>query len=511
MASTVPFPLMPSKSTELRLLHFDEYVYTADPSTLLYKYIDAMCGDSGAGTLKKELFVQRLSGAMDGLYGSDLDYIFGNMGFLARSPDESYTYNPSTEMLTSDQWDEVRIKDAWYRARVKLFFEACTAGGTSDGVRLAVLAAVSVDCNIYEVWRYMDNFGLTDPLGRSPADTRQEVVVQPLKAVLEPQEKRLLREMLEKVCPMDAVMTINVNGLSVSAPVPVRAAASDSTYYQVEKIVTATPVLDSLPSPDLLAIDLDPTEKWLFSNSPELAPYAQFNITSEYGYYYLIGGGSRSPIDAVTYGTLQPDGSVQGQNSFEVFQATGQYTDWIAYDVADSPDNYPGGKYGITPSAPPALNPDRSPYVFPYLSQADYVAQKMASVIAMGGLADDARYKLPIQSPGQTSRTYTPDMAIAYSAPARDSTITSSWTYRRPQQNVAVSGNNPAAFVKSSGPRPPPATPSTTSTSTSRCRSSSSSWARSSGPTVRLPCSPPTPGSGSGTPSRVPPVTSPPR
>ena len=106
---------MPSKSTELRLEHFDEHVYTADSSTTLYKFLDALCGDAGAGTLKKEIFIQRISGAIENIYGSDLDYIFGNMRFLCRSPEESYNYNTATEMLTSDQWDEVAVKDAWYQ------------------------------------------------------------------------------------------------------------------------------------------------------------------------------------------------------------------------------------------------------------------------------------------------------------------------------------------------------------------------------------------------------------
>ena len=43
---------MPPKSTETRLEHFDEQLYTADPTTLLYKFVDALCGDAGAGSLK---------------------------------------------------------------------------------------------------------------------------------------------------------------------------------------------------------------------------------------------------------------------------------------------------------------------------------------------------------------------------------------------------------------------------------------------------------------------------
>jgi hypothetical protein len=438
---------MPSKSTDLRMAHFDEHVYSTDSSTFLYKWLDAMCGDAGAGSLKKEIFLQRLSGAIDGIYGSDLDYVFGNVRFLSRNSSESYPYDPMTGMLTSDQWDEVRVKDAWYRARITEFFQACQAGGTIDGVRLACHAATSVDCTVYEVWRYMDSYGLTGALGRSPTNARSEFVVQPHKDTLAPSEKRQLAQMLERISPIESVPTINTEGLSVSTPVPVRAIAADSAYYQIEKLVTPTPVLDSIPAPELLAIDLDDTEKWLFKKSKELAPYGQFNISSEYGYYYLMSGGARSPIDGVLYSILLANGSTKPEIPFQVFETSGQFTAWQAYDKADSPDNYPGGMHGLTPDTAPALNPDHSPYQFAYPSQAAYVAQRKDEVLALGGHADDLRYQLPIQAEAQSKRTYTPDLAIAYRAPTSDSTVTSSWSSRKPRQARGELRDG-AAFVR---------------------------------------------------------------
>lgn len=449
MASVASFPLMPPKSTDLRMEHFDEASYSATPDTLLYKLIDAMCGDSGAGSLKKEIFIQRLSGALTGIYGSDLDYIFGNMHFLSRAPSESYPYDTMTGMLTSDQWDEVAVKDQWYRNRIREFFIACGQGGTADAIRQIVHAACSVDCEIFETWRYIDNFGLTNNLGRAPVNARNEVVIKPHKDTLEPQERRLLRDMLDKVMPQDAIMTINTSGLAVASPIPIRSITADSTYYQVEKIVTPTPALADFPAPELLAIDLDPTEKWLFKKSPELAPYAKFNISQEYGYFYLVSGGRRSPIDSVQYGTLQADGvTVRPEPSFEWYEATGQFTAWQAYEKADSPDNYPGGKFGIHPRKAPALNPDQSVYLFRYGSQEAYIAEKKADVIAAGGFADNQRYRLPIEKAGVSKRTYTADLAIAYSAPIQNSTITSSWTGRKPRQNTAELRNT-NSFVRS--------------------------------------------------------------
>lgn len=483
MSSQAPFPLMPPKSTELRMAHFDENVYNTDNTTLLYRLIDTLCGDGGAGTLKKEIFVQRLSGALDGIYGADLDYIFGSVRFLSRTTSESYAHNPATEELTSEQWDEVMAKDAQYRDRIRRFFSACNKGGSAEGIREAVLAATSGDCQVMENWRYIDNFGLSAGVGRGigrswaavelstghrvyfddrsgavahvagrpgwsveEVRSRSEVTVVPLKSGLTPREARLLRGMLDRITSQDTVVTLDTNGLAVNMPVMIRAAAADSSYFQVEKVVTGAPVLDNLPREELARV-LDETHLWLKAGEPRLAPYARFNITQEHGYHYLVSGGRRSPIDSVTYGTLQPDGTVAPEEPFTWYEDTGQFGPWTEWERADSPDNYPGGRFGLTPARAPALNPDRSPYVFPHASQAAYVEARRQKVLEVGGEVLDNRYRLPMQKPGASRRSYTPDLAIAYSAPVRESTVTSSWTSRR---GGAVLSNlrNPSILVR---------------------------------------------------------------
>lgn len=492
------FPLMPPKSTALRLGHFDDQVYTADANTVLFKFVDALCGDAGAGSLKKEIFLQRLSGALDSVYGSDLDYVFGNIRFLSRVTSESYVYDSMTQMLTAAQWDEVAAKDAQYRSRIREYFIACSHGNTAEGIRQAVHAAISVDCQVMENWRYIDSFGISEPLGRAgdgmayaavdlttghrvffatraaaeshvsgrttPANwsvqvfkARSEVTIVPYKASLTPREARLMLQMLGKISNIDTVITIDPNGLSVHSPVPVRAISADSTYYQVEKVITGGPILDELPAPELLAIDLNPSENWLLRNrllggllpgtTPETAPYGQFNISQEFGYAYLVSGGKRSPIDEVSYGVLGEDNKVNAEAAFEWYEQSGQYGPWSDYEKADSPDNYPGGRFGLTPSTAPAINADRSPYQFPYLSQGDYIAKKKAEVTALGGEANELRYRLPMQKTAVSKRTYTPDLAIAYTAPTRESTVTSSWTSRKPRY---LSGElrNPSLFVR---------------------------------------------------------------
>ena len=130
------------------------------------------------------------------------------------------------------------------------------------------------------------------------------------------------------------------------------------------------------------------------------------------------------------------------------FEQSEQFGPWTDYERADSPDNFPGGKYGLTPARGPALNPDRSPYVFAYPSQADYLAAKQSEVLALGGQVTDVRYRLPAQKPKVSKRTYTPDLAIAYSAPVRESTVTSSWATTQPRF-FGVEQRNPSLFVRS--------------------------------------------------------------
>jgi len=486
VSSQAPFPLMPPKSTELRMAHFDEKIYKVDDeTTVLYQFVSALCGDGGAGTLKKEIFLQRLSGALDGIYGPDLDYVFGSIRFLSRTTSESYAHDPLSDMLTSEKWGEVAAKDAQYRDRIRRFFAACNKGGSTEGIREAVVAATSADCQVMEDWRYIDNFGLSSGVGRTVGNSwaalqlttghrnyygsksdaegavrlagtgwiveevrsRSGVTVVPLKEDLSPREARVLRQMLDRITGQDTVVTIDPRGLSVNTPVVVRAITADSTYFQVEKVVTGSPVLEDLPAPEMLATDLDPSHLWLNPRSPELAPYARFNVTQEHSEYYLVSDGMRSTIDSVSYGTLQGDGTVALEDPFVWYEQTGQFGPWTNYEKADSPDNYPGGKYGLTPTKTPAQNPDHSPYVWPYRSQADYVAQRRAKIDELGGESNSTRYRMPLQKPSSARRSYTADLAIAYAAPVRESTITSGWTSRQATM-LGSELRNPSIFVR---------------------------------------------------------------
>jgi hypothetical protein len=431
---------------------FDTDVYNTSSSSYIYRIVDALCGSTGAGALLNQNFINTLQGDLNTTYGSDLDYFFGNIGFLPRSPAESYSANTSTDLLDSDQWDSIRIQDAWYRARIKNFWTACGMGGVADAIRLITQAACSCDANVYEVWRYLDSMGLTESLGR--ADSRNEVVVQPLKSSLSQPEFKLLRDMLARVMPVDTVVTINTEGLAVLDPVPIASACASSTYFEITKTVTATPVMSQLPTADQLPIDLLPTEQWLYAaqTDPQIAPYSQFNMCAQYEFYYLVGGGARSPIDSVTYGTIaagDTSDTVVSAPNYQAFTTTSSSTAFTAWPLADSPDNYPGGQHGIHPSYPPALNPDGTPYQFPWISQGAYITAQIAIIESVGGTANTSGYQLPVAQANTTSIIFLPEYAISYNPPGRDSTISYNNFRNRPIQSSATEVNNPVTFVRS--------------------------------------------------------------
>lgn len=72
-----------------------------------------------------------------------------------------------------------------------------------------------------------------------------------------------------------------------------------------------------------------------------------------------------------------------------------EYTDWIDYDKADSPDNFPGGKKGVHPTYAPAINEDGTPYSFPYTDQRAYVLKRISEIRNQGGVATEEHYKIP--------------------------------------------------------------------------------------------------------------------
>lgn len=435
-ADSQVMPYFAPRSTQARLRHFTTGVYNVGPDTYLYKLTDALCGDSGAGSLKKELLVSRMQSNLNSTYFTDLDNTFGNFAGLVRFASETYTYDPANQMLTSDQWNEVRCKDAAYRARIKSFMLALSQGGNDQGFILMCRAATGYDSHLSETWKNIDevNEGRSPfaIFGRLGTSIRNEVVIQPLASTITTQQTYTLNKLLERIKPRETVITISTSGLAVHTQVTINAVAASDSYFQIEKTVTGVPDLANIPAAPVLAADIDPANQWLKPNVPIQAPYTAFNNSQENSVYYLYSLTGTTVIDTVTYTTQDINGNISTSQTFNQATPSDGFGPWNSYDLADSPDNFPGGKYGQTPYAAPALTSTGQPYTFPYASQAAYVTQQQTIIQAIGGQATATQYRLPLARQTTTGlQSFDPINAIPLQVPVKESTVTTPWI-RRP-------------------------------------------------------------------------------
>lgn len=116
VSSPLAEPLNAPLRFEERLRRFGEHYNTGQDSHL-YKLLVSLCGDAGAGSLKREKLYPRLQQLLGSTYFQDIDKLYGNPIGISRLPIELYIFDPHNEALTQEQWIEVFGKDASYRER----------------------------------------------------------------------------------------------------------------------------------------------------------------------------------------------------------------------------------------------------------------------------------------------------------------------------------------------------------------------------------------------------------
>jgi len=247
--------------------------------------------------------------------------------------------------------------------------------------------------------------------------------------------KYLATRLVERIKPMDTVLTIDNNGLAIHKPIQINNVAASSSYFQVVKEVTGTRDIADLPPTTVLAQDLglDPTYLWVKPNATVEAPSSAFQATQETSQYYIYSYEGATAVDTVEYcediGTLRTLHTVPfTQYRRDDVTSFGPWTPW---DLADSPDNFPGGKFGQTPFETPALTTTGQSYAFPYTSQNDFVARQTNVVVGLGGEATTTQFRLPVTKYDDVSRrVWTPELAIPLTPPTQQSTVSSQWLTR---------------------------------------------------------------------------------
>lgn len=154
---------------------FPEAVYQQGPDTHLYHFVSALCGDAGAGLLKKQSYLARLASEGEVLQFRSLDDFYVQHFGFKRLRSEVYDLDPETMTMTPAEWDDIHTKDDAYRHRIQQFFAATRLGPTVEGMELAAEAGSGVECEVRPNFKYIYDRYSDDPLGLEPVGRTESV------------------------------------------------------------------------------------------------------------------------------------------------------------------------------------------------------------------------------------------------------------------------------------------------------------------------------------------------
>lgn len=139
-------------------------VYNLTQDSRLFRFLNALAGDSGAGFLKKQMLMTKLQSMLDSTHFQDIDLLYGSPLGLSRNSLENYDFDPQQDVLTHAEWTEARAKDASYRTRCLCWMRAVVQGPTVQGMALAAQAALGVECDVVERHLHLDNIRSDEPV-----------------------------------------------------------------------------------------------------------------------------------------------------------------------------------------------------------------------------------------------------------------------------------------------------------------------------------------------------------
>lgn len=404
-------PIISSIAIDSLMQHFDDEYFDKSDTSHIRHLIEALCGASGLGQLLYDSVRAWLNGGVETAWLGFVDKLFASIYGLPRIYSETVAFNASDAMLTADEVNEVLVKEAWYKSRFVELMKALQAGGTVRGFRYATMAIMYCNCDIYETWRYKkEDF----PVGRLGYTLYNEVVICPYSKTVTEQQKELLLRVLDRIKPADAVVTIDMNGLSAWTDRQVRSVCASSTYFEISKTLTNSVDNSKLPSKSTIfgddyAYGYDAYLNLKTGEKTEVRKPIQ-NRSQEYSEYYVYDKSSVAQVSDVKYTKLSGNEETAEQD-WSVKKYETKFSAWQSFTTVDSPDNYPGGKYGRTPMLAPAVSKDGSPYIFDWTSQADYVKWKSDEVIKNGGEVKGNQFRVRLYQ-STSATTYLPEMSL---------------------------------------------------------------------------------------------------
>lgn len=413
-------PIISQLSIDSLMLHWSDSVFDKGPTSHIRSLTRALCGESGLGELLRRSVTDWLNGGVETAWLMFLDRLFESIYGLPRIYAETTPWDTRDALVTADEAAEVLIREGWYKSRFVELMQGLCAGGTVEGFHHIIRAVTYDDADIYETWRYVKK---DFPVGRMDYTLYNEVVIVPYNKETTEQQRDLLLRILDRIKPSDVIVTVDMNGLEATIPYDIRSATASSSYFEIVRTITNSIDNAVLPS----SIDLfgskvphgyDSIRNLKRGESAEI-PEAIQNRTQEYSEYYVYDKSSIAQIQNVFYQSVSGTGDqmrVIDEQPYSESTATVKWSSWRAFDRADSPDNYPGGKYGRTPMVTPseespAVNKDGTPYIWEWPSQNAYETARSREIIADGGEVSGHNYRLRLSTAKQTT-TFLPELSL---------------------------------------------------------------------------------------------------
>lgn len=405
-------PVISNISIESLMAHFDDYVYDISETSHIRHVIEVLCGKAGMGQLLYQSVRDWLNGGVETAWLGFVDRLFEQIFGLPRIYREKDGFNPSDAILTSEEEDQVLIKEAWYKSRFIELMKGMTAGGTLQGFHYIVHALTYDDCDIYETWRYKHQ---DFPVGRLDYTLYNEIVITPYNKDITEQQKELLLRVLDRLKPADSIVTIDMYGLEKTKPYKIRSITASSSYFEVIKTVQNAVDNSKLPPLESIYGGIPP---YGYDDLPKLGQGQKSEVrkaveirTQEDSEYYVYDKSLASQVQTIDYSSIGSSGVERNETYYSEQKNEVQYSSWYAFEKVDSPDNYPGGKYGRTPMKEPAINKDGTRYIFDYPSQQTYEDEQRQEIERSGGQVKGHSYRLRL-SVSRTTETYLPEFAL---------------------------------------------------------------------------------------------------
>lgn len=287
--TTVSYPVAEPLNAPInftkRLKRFGSNYNTTNESHL-YRYLVALCGDAGAGQLKKEMLLPRLQQMLEATDFLNLDRLYGTPLGLPRISTEAYDYTPNIDFLTRVQWDEIRAKDASYRARCLTWMRAIIAGPTAEGMALAAEAALGVEADVWERYKYVQNPSYSSDYGKT--GSLNEFVIIPRVATITPADNRKITRLIDQLRPTNTVGTVYTGTSNLRVLRNARASGSSSDRFSVQRLVTGRP--------DIEWPAIDPSVGYWIDNTEREAPTLAYMDRQESVTYLTITSAEASSI-----------------------------------------------------------------------------------------------------------------------------------------------------------------------------------------------------------------------